>query len=90
MNLVLIKIGSKEWEEMWDWVANHPINKGIDNPSLALNGTEGWQYTGSFKQGDRVLSGFRHRYHPVTSSVYSISYAHPSVNEESIDKTFRL
>jgi len=63
MEMVLIKEGSQEWERMWDMVANHPINEGIEHPSIAMNNGEGWQYMGSFKQADVIIHEFRHRDH---------------------------
>ena len=62
--MVLIKVGSPEWEYMWEWLATNPINEGLDTPSIAMNEGEAWQYMGSFKQNDKVIHSFRHRCHP--------------------------
>lgn len=90
MELVLIEIDSAEWNYMWNWLASHPINEGIENPSLALNDGEAWQYMGSYKQGDRVLSQFRHRNHPKTNTVYSTSIEHKNFDINCIVKSFKL
>ena len=63
MELILIKQDSAEWNYMWDKLASHPINEGIEDPSLAINEGEGWQYMGSLKQNERVIHQFRHRKH---------------------------
>ena len=63
MQMVLIKRDSQEWEKMWDMVANHPINEGIEEPSLAINEGEAWEYMGSFRQDNRIIHEFRHRFH---------------------------
>lgn len=73
MELVLITPESNEWDFMWNWLANHPLNKGLDEPTTALNENEAWQYMGSYKQKERVLHSFRHRNHPVTNSVQNVS-----------------
>lgn len=64
MELVLIKIGSLEWSYMWEWLGNHPINEGLDKPSVAYHYGEVWEYMGSFKQKDKLIHSFRHRSHP--------------------------
>lgn len=73
MELVLIKQDSPEWEFMWNWLESHPLNKGLENPSLALNGTEGWMYMGTLKNKDKYIHQLRHRNHPVTQSIQTVS-----------------
>jgi hypothetical protein len=73
MELVLIDWESPEWEFMWNWLENHPLNQGLDSPSLASNNGEHWQYMGSLKQKDRILHQFRHRNHPVTNNIQTVS-----------------
>jgi hypothetical protein len=91
MELVLIKPESNEWEYMWDWLANHPINDGIENPSLALHENQAWEYMGSFKEKERIIHTFRHRHHPVTSGVKELKVSgSSSFKEEDIEKKFRL
>jgi len=64
MELVLIKQNSIEWDYMWDWVANHPINEKVEVASVALNEGQVWEYMGSFKQGEKMIHSFSHRCHP--------------------------
>ncbi len=91
MELALIDPKSKEWEYMWEWLEKHPINKGLDNPSLALNEGEAWQYLGSYKQKERVVHSFRHRLHPITKGIKNLSVsASKELTPEQISKTFRL
>jgi hypothetical protein len=90
MELILLKQDSPAWNYAWDWIANHPINEGLDNPSLAINKDEAWQYMGSFKEGDRVVSEFRHRCHPYNDSIQKLSVSHQFVDKDDILKKFRL
>ena len=89
MKYVLIKTDSKEWDEIWEWLKNHPINKDIDNPTLALNENEVWQYMGTYLHDNNAVSNFRHRIHPITNNIQCISYKH-FLNEKSIDKEFKI
>ena len=61
MEFILIKEGSSEWDYLWNWLGNHPINANIDSPTIALHEGEAWQYMGSWKQGDSVIHTLRHR-----------------------------
>lgn len=91
MELILIEPGSLEWNFIWTWLEAHPINKGIENPSIALNKGESWQYMGSYMQDDRVLHSFRHRHHPTIDTVSTVSVgASPNFTQEQITKRFRL
>lgn len=90
MELVLLETTSPEWNKAWDWVAKHPINEGIDTPDLALNNGEAWQYMGSYKQNDVVISQFRHRDHPRTKGYYSLTYKHEAFDHKDITKKFKL
>lgn len=91
MELVLIEPNSPEWYFIWTWLEAHPINKGITEPSIALNNGESWQYMGSYMQDNRVLHSIRHRHHPVTDTVCNVSVAaSPSFTQEQITKRFRL
>jgi hypothetical protein len=91
MELILIEPQSPEWNFMWNWLAKHPLNKDIPEPTVALNGEESWQYMGSFKQGDRVIHELRHRNHPTTNSIQSLKLeASPDFTKEQINKSFRL
>lgn len=91
MELVLIKQDTPEWNYMWEWLASHPLNEGIENPSLAVNNGEAWQYMGSYKQDERVLHTFRHRQHPRYNKVENVSVsASKELTPEQIAKNFKL
>ena len=90
MELVLIKQDSPEWEYMWGWLASHPVNQGLDEPKVAENEGEAWQYMGSYKNKNAVISEFRHRNHPVTGGLYKASVEHPFFDENSIDKSAKI
>lgn len=64
MEMILIKTDSGEWNRMWDELASHPLNEGIEEPSLAVNEGEAWQYIGSYRQDKRIIHEFRHNLHP--------------------------
>ena len=92
MEIIIIKRESPEWETMWNWLANHPINSGLEEPSVAVNDQNGeaWQYMGSFRQGNRVISEFRHRMHPVTQKRELVPYGHPDgVPDDQIEKVVK-
>jgi len=89
MELVFIKQGTNKWEEIWNWLEQNPINKDVENPREAKNDNESWQYMGSYKLNDKVVTEFRHRNHPITNSVTSISYAH-SIEDSDIQKTVKI
>jgi hypothetical protein len=90
MDYIFIKSDSKEWGDMWDFVRTHPINETLDEPCTALNEGEEWQYLGSFKQGDKVISEIRHIQHPRTNEPYKIMYQHESFNNDCIAKSSRI
>ena len=91
MEMLLIKKGTTEWEYMWDYVANHPINEGIDEPRLAINEGEGWQYIGSYKNGKQIIHEVRHRFHPKTMGVYKLSFnGSESFTDDQIEKSTKL
>jgi len=66
MEMLIIKRDSPEWEYMWNWLANHPINQGIEEPTVATNplNDEAWHYMGSYRNDGKVIHEFRHRSHP--------------------------
>ncbi len=87
MELLLIKEDSPEWVTMWEKVATHPVNEGLENPKEAFNEGESWQYMGSLKEKDKVIHSFRHRLHPVTQAVYNMSfYANSDIGSEQIEE----
>jgi len=91
MELIFVKQDSTEWEYIWDFVAKHPINEGLEEPKIALNEGEAWQYMGSFKNKNRLIHEFRHRYHPNTQNVYNLTFnGSDSFTDEQIDKTIKI
>ena len=91
MEFVLLKIGSPEWERIWNWLENHPLNRGLEQPSIALNENEGWQYVGSYRLKDKLISDFRHRKHPLTGKLETLSIAAEEViGDEQIEKKYRM
>ncbi len=64
MDLVLIKKDSPEWEYMWQWLADNPLNSDLSDPRTAANKDIIWRYNGSYGQGKRVIHHFRHECHP--------------------------
>lgn len=84
MELVLIIENTTEWDYMWNWLAQHPINDGIENPTLALHEGEVWQYMGSHKLDKKVIHTFRHRLHPVTNTTQNISVKASDTMDESM------
>lgn len=73
MEFLNIKPNSTEWEYIWEFVANHPINEDLEDPKLATNNGEVWQYIGSYKHKDKVIHTLRHRQHPKTNELYKLS-----------------
>ena len=91
MELILIEPNSLEWDFMWGWLETHPMNEGIENPSIALHEGQAWQYMGSFRQDNRVLHTFRHRIHPSTNRVERLTLqASDKLTPEQITKSFKL
>jgi hypothetical protein len=91
MDIVIIERDTSEWIDMWEKLEKHPINEGIENPRLALNSGELWQYMGSFRQGDKVIHSFRHRSHPRDNQRKNINfYASDKFNSEQISKVIKV
>lgn len=91
MELVLIEPNSPEWEYMWNWLAAHPMNEGLENPSEAMNNNEGWKYMGSFKKGERVIHEFKHKNHPLNNQRKKLSVAASELfTIDQIKKSFKL
>lgn len=91
MEFVIIEIGCPEWNYMWEWLEKHPLNEGLEEPSVALNEGEAWQYVGSYKMGDKVIHSLRHKNHPLTKKVEQISlYASDDFKMEYIKKFFKI
>ena len=92
MEMVLIKEDSNEWNYMWNWVATHPLNEGLEEPSLAVSeDNEVWQYMGSFRQNNVSIHEFRHRNHPRTNKVEYLKVKNSeSMCDEDIQKVLKV
>jgi hypothetical protein len=93
MEMVLIKIGSDEWNYMWNWLKAHPLNSDQEDPYTAMHPEtkECWQYMGSYKNGNRVIHDFRHRNHPLTNKMEKLSLnASNEFNDDNIEKTLKM
>jgi hypothetical protein len=91
MDLILLTTGP-EWDYMWDWLAKHPINDNLSDPTLAMNNNEAWQYMGTITHDNRFIHQLRHRCHPMTNEVKEL-YLKASDGfkpNEEIVKTFKL
>jgi hypothetical protein len=89
MDFVLIKIDSKTWEDVWEWLSSHPINEGIKEPSIALNEGCTWEYRGTYKKGNKGVTEFIHRNHPKTNCLFKLSYSH-EILDTDIEKKFKV
>ena len=91
MELILVEPNSPEWDYMWKFIAEHPINKDIPEPTTAFNNGESWQYMGSYMEGKRVVHAFRHRCHPVGDSLRTCNVAaSEGFNDSQIYSKFKL
>ena len=91
MELILITPESSEWEYIWNWLENHPINKDLPDPSEALNNNHKWEYYGSLRQDKDVIHLLRHNHHPVTNNVLELKLkASGELDLTQIKKTIRL
>lgn len=91
--MILIKVGSNEWHYMWNWLKAHPLNVDQEDPYTAMHPEtkECWQYMGSYKNGNRVISEFRHRNHPLTNKMEKLSVnASNEFNGDDIEKTLKI
>lgn len=91
MEFILIEQDSNEWNYIWEWLAMHPINTGLDEPSVALNNQESWQYMGSYKQDEKVVHSLRHRCHPRTQARMDLSlFASDGLKPDEIKKSYKI
>ncbi len=91
MDLVLVEIGSPEWDFIWQYVDSHPINEGVENASLVLTDGIGWEYLGTLMQNDKAIHRIRHKLHPKTGGVYNLTFnASDTFTKEQIAKKFKL
>ncbi len=89
MEMILIKQDSPEWEYMWGWLENHPINQGQENPSIVLNEGEAWQYMGSYSSTSTIHE-FRHRNHPNVGQITLKVHASDGFNQDDIFKSLKV
>lgn len=90
MDIIFFKRDTAEWDFIWQWLEDHPINEGLEDPKSAINDGEAWQYMGTFRHDDSVVSEFRHRKHPATNSLYVASVSLINYNEDSIEKIVKI
>lgn len=92
VELILLKLNSEELKYVWSYLAEHPLNQGIENPTSSLNDGQEWMYMGTFTDGNRYLHQVRHRNHPKCQCVKSISLeASKDFNPETdIQKKYKL
>lgn len=91
MDLIFVKEDSAEWLFMWLTLELHEINKGIDEPCVAENQGETWQYMGSYRHNRKLIHSFRHRLHPKTNGVKEYSFeASDSFTDDQIDKKVKI
>jgi hypothetical protein len=92
MKLVLIQKDSPEWDFIWQWLENHPINHGIEDSKLAYNKGEVWQYMCSYMNENKIIHTFRHRCHPTTNGVVNLTLnGNENIDDDQIliSKTFK-
>jgi len=89
MEFILLEVNSPSWNYIWDFVENHPINDGIELPKSALNNGYQWEYMGSYKQGNNVISKIIHKSHPKTQELYTINISH-EITQEQITKSIKI
>jgi hypothetical protein len=91
MDFVLLDTQSQEWTYIWQWLSEHPLNIGLDEPETAENQGYSWEYIGSYKLGDKILHEFRHMCHPsINGAVKTSVVGSESFTIEQIQKSFRI
>lgn len=91
MEMLIVKENSPEYDYMWGWLANHPLNKELEDPMVAYHDGGTWQYMGSFKQGTKAVHEFRHRCHPTTLNRVDLKVSASSwFNDEDIEKRYTV
>ena len=91
MEMLLIKENSPEYNFMWNWIAEHPLNIGLLDPMVALNMEEAWQYMGSHRNGLKTLHSFRHRNHPSTNDRVNLTVAaSANMNDDDIEVKYNV
>lgn len=95
MKAIFIKVNSPEWEFIWNWLSNHPLNKDNTNPRECENNGEVWQYMGSFANSltllDDCVHEFRHRSHPLTGERRTLSVqASKDMKLEDVERDIKI
>jgi len=94
MDIVLIKENSPEWNYMWETLAKHPKNEGLDEPSVANNplNDEKWKYRCSWRGNDnKVIHEFFHRSLPTTNEPATYLFeASQNFNDNDINKVLSV
>ena len=90
MEMVILKRDSSDWNYAWDWLKAHPINEGLEEPHVGFNNGEVWQYLLTYRNGDKLITEFRHRCHPVTQDVYRVSVEHTLSGEGNIEVSKKI
>jgi hypothetical protein len=90
MEFIAIKINSKDWDFMWNWLAEHEINKNLSEPRTAENNGHAWEYMGSFKHKGKVLSEFQHKLHPLLNKPYKAIVEHIDFDDNNIEKSAKI
>ena len=86
MDFVILKRDSQEWINLWDKLSKHPINENIEEPNVALNNGETWQYLSSFLNEGKLVHELRHRNHPTTGRVEKIVFhGTENISDDQID-----
>jgi hypothetical protein len=75
---------------LWDELENHPINYSQENPSICENNGYSWEYRGSFKQDNILLSEFLHRSHPKTNQLYRVVLSRILENDDNLGKLNKI
>lgn len=72
-NVYLVRNKSSEWHYMWLMLGYHPLNENLkgaigskNDPTVAFNDGEAWEYTVTGIQNGAMCHCFRHRNHPKT------------------------
>jgi hypothetical protein len=90
IEFVLIKKDSLEWNHIWSYVEQAPINQGIENPSVAWNNDTGWMYMGSMTDGKSIIHRVIHTCHPYNNGSFELSFNGTDNFKNDIYKKFRI
>lgn len=73
LEVVFVKPHSPEWDYIWDYVTNHPINKDIEEPRVAQNGSHAWRYMGTTTFKSEAIHTVKHTLHPTINDATVIT-----------------